>query len=175
MPHLYENTFGPARFLQDNIMLLPKGRVLDVAMGKGSNAVFLAKMGYDVEGVDISPDAVTDALEEARRAKVTIKAEVADLESEYVIRKSAYDVIICFRYLQRSLIPQIKNGLRKGGMVVYETFTVDQARFGRPKNPDYLLKHNELLDMFREFRCLHYWEGILENHSAVAQILAEKV
>ena len=175
MPHLYENTFGPARFLQDNIMLLPKGRVLDVAMGKGSNAVFLAKMGYDVEGVDISPEAVADALEEARRAKVTIKAEVADLEGEYVIRKSAYDVIICFRYLQRSLISQIRNGLRKGGMVVYETFTVDQTRFGRPKNPDYLLKHNELLDMFREFRCLHYWEGILENHSAVAQILAEKV
>jgi tellurite methyltransferase len=175
MPHFHENTFGPARFLQDNIMLLPKGRALDVAMGKGSNAVFLAKMGYDVEGVDISPEAVADALEEARRAEVTIKAEVADLEGEYVIRKSAYDVIICFRYLQRSLIPQIKNGLRKGGMVVYETFTIDQTRFGRPKNPDYLLKHNELLDMFREFRCLHYWEGILENHSAVAQILAEKV
>jgi tellurite methyltransferase len=175
MPHFHENTFEPAKFLQDNIMLLPKGRALDVAMGKGSNAVFLAKMGYEVEGVDISPEAVSDALEEARRAEVTIKAEVADLESEYFIKKGAYDVIICFRYLQRSLIPQIKDGLRKGGMVVYETFTIEQARFGRPKNPDYLLKHNQLLEMFRGFRCLHYWEGILENHIAVAQILAEKV
>ena len=175
MPHCHDNTFGPARFLQDSIMLLPKGRALDVAMGKGSNAVFLAKMGYEVEGVDISPEAISDALEEAKRAEVTIKAEVADLEGEYVIRKSAYDVIICFRYLQRSLIPQIKNGLRKGGMVVYETFTIDQVRFGRPRNPDYLLKHNELLDMFRDFRCLHYREGILEDRAALAQIIAKKV
>ncbi|UCE34038.1 MAG: methyltransferase domain-containing protein [Deltaproteobacteria bacterium] len=155
-------------------MLLPKGRAFDVAMGKGLNAVFLAKIGYEVEGVDISAEAVSDALEEARKAEVTIRAEVADLEGEYVIKKGAYDVIICFRYLQRSLIPQIKNGLRKGGMVVYETFTIDQARFGRPKNPDYLLKHNELLDMFRDFRCLLYQEGILENRRAVARIIAEK-
>lgn len=174
MPHCHENTFEPAKFLQDNIMLLPKGRAFDVAMGKGLNAVFLAKIGYEVEGVDISAEAVSDALEEARKAEVTIRAEVADLEGEYVIKKGAYDVIICFRYLQRSLIPQIKNGLRKGGMVVYETFTIDQARFGRPKNPDYLLKHNELLDMFRDFRCLLYQEGILENRRAVARIIAEK-
>ena len=175
MTHSHENTSGPAQFLQENAQLLPKGRVLDVAMGNGPNAVFLAKMGFAVESVDISPDAVKTALGAAHKAGVAIRAEVADLEGEYVIRKSAYDVIICFRYLQRSLIPQIKNGLRKGGMIVYETFTVDQAQFGRPKNPEYLLKHNELLDMFRDFRCLIYWEGILENHSAVAQILAEKV
>ena len=175
MPCFHENTFEPAKFLQDSIMLLPKGRALDVAMGKGSNAVFLAKMGYDVDGVDISPEAVADALEEARRAEVTIEAEVADLEGEYCIKKGAYDVIICFRYLQRSLIPQIKNGLKKGGMVVYETFTIDQAQFGRPKNPDYLLRHNELLDMFRDFRCLRYWEGVLEDRAALARIIAEKL
>ena len=174
MPHCHENIFEPARFLRDNIMLLPKGRALDVAMGKGSNAVFLARMGYEVEGVDISPEAVSHALEEARKAEVTIKAQVADLEGEYVIRKGSYDVIICFRYLQRSLIPQIKNGLKNGGMVVYETFTIDQARFGKPKNPDYLLKHNELLDMFRDFQCLHYWEGILDDRAALAQIIAKR-
>jgi tellurite methyltransferase len=175
MPHFYGKTFEPAKFLQDNIMRLPRGRALDVAMGKGSNAVFLARMGYEVEGVDISSEAVSHAREKARRAGVTIKAEVADLEGGYVIKKNAYDVIICFRYLQRSLIPQMKNGLRKGGMVVYETFTIEQTRFGRPRNPDYLLKHNELLDMFRDFRCLHYWEGILEDCAALAQIIAKKV
>ena len=175
MRHCHENTFEPARFLQDNILRLPRGRALDVAMGNGSNAIFLAQMGFDVEGVDISADAVKTALKAARKAGVAVKAEVADLEGEYVIMKNAYDVIICFRYLQRSLIPQIKNGLRKGGMVVYETFTLEQARFGKPRNPDYLLKHNELLDMFRDFRCLHYWEGILEKKKAVARIIAEKV
>jgi len=175
MTHFPENTSGPAQFLQENVQLLPKGRVLDVAMGKGQNAVFLAKMGFAVEGVDISSDAVKTALEAARKAGVAINADAADLEGDYRIKPGAYDVIICFRYLQRSLIPQIKDGLRKGGMVVYETFTIEQARFGRPKNPDYLLKHNELLEMFRDFRCLHYWEGILKNRRAVAQILAEKI
>jgi tellurite methyltransferase len=175
MTHFHENTTGPAQFLKDNIELLPKGRALDVAMGNGQNAIFLAKMGLEVEGVDISPEAMRVAVEAATRAGVTIKAEVADLEGDYVIKKGAYDVIICFRYLQRSLVPQIKDGLRMGGMVVYETFTVDQARSGRPKNPDYLLKHNELLDMFRDFRCLRYWEGISADGTAMARILAEKI
>ena len=175
MMHVHENTPGAAQFLKDTVELLPKGRVLDVAMGNGQNALFLAKLGFAVEGVDISSDAVKTTLEAARKAGVAIRADVADLEGDYRIKPGAYDVIICFRYLQRSLIPQIKDGLRKGGMVVYETFTIEQARFGRPKNPDYLLKHNELLDMFRDFRCLHYWEGILKNRRAVARIIAEKI
>jgi len=84
-------------------------------------------------------------------------------------------VIICFNYLQRSLIKQIKDGLRVGGTVVYETFTVDQAQFGKPKNLDYLLKYNELLALFRDFRCLYYREGIVEERKALASIIAKKV
>ena len=143
--------YRPSRFLFDHIALLPKGRVLDVAMGRGRNALFLSRMGFEVEGVDISPEAVNIALEFARQDDINLKATVADLEGNYQIAKGAYDVIVCFNYLQRSLIAQIKEGLRLGGMVVYETYTVDQPRFGKPKNPEYLLKYNELLDMFREF------------------------
>ncbi len=175
MIHIHEGSLEPASFLADNIKLLPKGRAFDVAMGAGQNAVYLAKMGFDVEGVDISPEAVSSALESARKLGVAIRAQVADLEGGYRIEKGVYDVIICFHYLQRSLIPQIKDGLRKGGMVVYETFIVDQAQFGRPRNPNYLLKHNELLDMFRDFRCLRYREGIMEGREAIASIIAEKV
>ncbi|MBW2144543.1 MAG: class I SAM-dependent methyltransferase, partial [Deltaproteobacteria bacterium] len=128
-----------------------------------------------VEGVDISPEAVDNALALAGRNRVHVKAMVADLEEHYQIEKEAYDLIVCFNYLQRSLIPRIKEGLRPGGMVVYETYTVDQPQFGKPKNPDYLLKYNELLEMFREFRCLRYREGIIENRKAVAGIVSEKV
>jgi hypothetical protein len=60
-------------------------------------------------------------------------------------------------------------------MVVYETFIVDQANFGKPKNPNYLLKHNELLDMFHDFRCLRYREGIVKGPRGVASIIAQKV
>jgi len=152
MTHILERGFEPAQFLVDNIALLPKGRVLDVAMGAGQNAIYLAKMGFEVEGVDISPEAVSNALELACKSGVNIKAQVADLENNYHIEKGAYEVIICFNYLQRSLILQVKDGLRKGGMVVYETFIVDQTQFGKPRNTEYLLKHNELLNMFRNIR-----------------------
>ena len=174
MTDLNENILEPAQFLVENVNLLPKGQVLDVAMGTGANAVYLARMGFEVEGVDISAEAVNTALELARKSGVNLKARLADLESNYRIRKSSYDVIICFKYLQRSLIQQMKDGLRTDGMVVYETFIVDQARFGKPKNPDHLLKHNELLDLFRDFRCLRYREGIFESRKGIASIIAEK-
>lgn len=164
----------PARFLVENVSLLPKGRVFDIAMGAGRNAIFLAKQGFEVEGVDISEDKIHKALEDAVKAAVTIDAKVLDLEQGYTITPEVYDVIICFRYLQRSLIPQIKAGLKKGGMIVYETFIVDQAQFGKPSNPDYFLAYNELLRMFSDFRCLRYHEGIMSPDRALAGIIAQK-
>jgi len=175
MTHVHESSFEPAQFLVENLELLPRGRALDVAMGNGRNAIYLAEAGFEVEGIDMSPEAVNAALESAREAGVTIRAQVVDLESSYQIEKGAYDAIICFNYLQRSLIPQIKDGLCPRGMVVYETFIVDQAQFGRPRNPEYLLMYNELLDMFHDLRCLRYREGIIENKRAVAGIIAQKV
>lgn len=159
----------------ENIGLLPSGRALDVAMGRGRNAIYLAQLGFEVEGVDISAEAVSRVQEAARDAGVDISAKVADLEAGYKIKAEAYDVIICFNYLQRSLVPDIKSGLKNGGIVVYETFIIDQAKYGRPSNPDYLLEHNELLEMFRDFRCLHYREGIMDDSRALASIVAVKV
>jgi tellurite methyltransferase len=171
----YEFDLEPAPFLVDHIDLLPKGRVLDIAMGAGRNAIYLARMGFEVEGVDSSEHAIQHALERAKESGVTIQAEVADLEKNYRIKPDTYNVIICFNYLQRSLIPQIKDGLKKGGVVVYETFTVDQAQFGHPRNPDFLLRHNELMEMFRGFRCLRYREGVIEKRKAIASMIAVKV
>ncbi len=164
----------PARFLVDNIGILPVGRVLDVAMGSGRNAVYLAKMGFDVYGVDISSENIANALYLARKTGVVIHPEVGDLENNYQIAENAYDMIVCFNYLQRSLFTRMKTGVKAGGIVVYETFTIDQPQFGKPTNPNFLLKYNELLEMFRDFRCLRYREGILENREAVASIIAQK-
>lgn len=171
--HTHDNE--PAEFLIENIHLLPRGKVLDIAMGDGRNAIYMASMGFNVEGVDISEDAVNAANEHAKMAGVHIVTKVADLEDNYPIEKNTYDVIICFHYLQRSLMGQIKDALKSGGIIVYETFTVDQAQFGKPRNPDHLLKYNELLEYFRDFRCLRYREGILPGPTAVAGIVAEKI
>jgi hypothetical protein len=118
---------------------------------------------------------VESALTSASAAGVTVKVRVADLEKAYRIRETSYDLIICFNYLQRSLIPQMKAGLTSGGMVVYETFIIDQAQFGKPRNPDFLLQHFELMDLFRELRCLRYREGLLEGPRAIASIVAQKI
>jgi tellurite methyltransferase len=173
--HTHKDSSRPAQFLIDNIDLLPRGKALDLAMGSGQNAVYLAGKGFEVEGVDISSEAITGSLALANKGVVKLDAKIADLETNYLINKGYYDVIICFHYLQRSLIPQIKEGLKKGGMVVYETFIIDQARlFGKPRNPDFLLEYNELLNSFRELRCLRYREGVIDGKQAIASIVAEK-
>jgi tellurite methyltransferase len=170
--HNYDN--NPARFLVENLPVLPGGRVLDVAMGSGRNAVYLAKMGFTVFGVDVAPENVSNALSLAKKNGVTIYPEIGDLEDGYRIATEAYDIIICFNYLQRSLFPQLKAGVKKGGIIVYETFTVDQPQFGKPTNPNFLLHYNELLNVFRDFRCLRYREGVMGSREAVASIIAQR-
>jgi tellurite methyltransferase len=175
VPSVPEYPEEPAEFLVKNLALLPKGKVLDVAMGNGRNAVFLAGKGFQVEGVDLSQEAVAAALQAAQKAGVHVAARIADLEAGFAIPAQTYDVIICFHYLYRPLIPMLKQGLRKKGMIVYETYIIDQTRFGKPRNPDHLLRHNELLELFQEFRCLRYQEGIFDNRRALAGIIAQKV
>ena len=171
----YNITNHPAQFLVENINLIPVGRALDVAMGNGRNAIYLAKVGFQVEGIDNSSEAINEALVNAQAEGVTIQTRIEDLENIPSIDKDAYDLVICFHYLQRTLFPHMKTWVKPGGMLVYETFIVDQAQFGKPRNPDYLLSHNELLDIFRDFRVLRYREGIIEDRKAIASILVQKV
>ena len=77
MTDIHENGFDPAQFLVENVALLPKGRVLDVAMGSGRNALYLDRLGLKVEGVDMSPEAVNTALESAEKVGVSIRAQVS--------------------------------------------------------------------------------------------------
>jgi tellurite methyltransferase len=167
----------PSAFLVENISLLPGGKVLDLAMGGGRNAVYLAGMGFKVEGVDVSGEAVESAKILADSRGIKFNAHVVDLEQGYKIPAEEYDVIICFNYLQRSLMPDIRNGVKRGGVVVYETYIVDQAQYGKPRSPGYLLRHNELLEIFRGFRCLRYREGLFQEIGrlkAIASIVAQK-
>ncbi len=165
----------PAEWLVENVPLLPhNGRALDIAMGNGRNAVYLAGLGLSVEGVDISAGMIAEAQKLAAEAGVDIQASAADLENGYCFKAKGYEVIICFNYLYRPLMVSIKEALKPGGIIVYETYITDQARWGKPKNPEHLLRHNELLDTFRDFRVLRYREGIMEDRKAVAGLVAQK-
>lgn len=168
----------PSQFLVENLDILPCGKVLDLAMGNGRNAIFLAQHGFEVEGVDISEIEIRKVKEISSKMHLSIKAEAADLESVYQIKKSAYNVIICFNYLQRSLMGRIKEGIMDGGIIVYEAFIIDQLQYGKPHDPAHLLQHNELLRIFNDFRCLRYREGIIRGRKglkAIASLIAQKV
>ena len=164
--------------LKKYFRILPGGRALDVAAGEGRNAIFLAEHGFDVEAVDISKVALRRARKFAQARGVKIRIVVADLDT-YPIPKEVFDLIIDFYFLNRRLIPRIKRGLKKGGMVVFETYLIGQKTCGLegPANPKYLLKPNELLRLFRDFRILFYREGIFREgpkRKTIASLIAQK-
>ena len=175
----YAHGKNPNSFLKKHIRLLPQGKALDIAAGEGQNAVFLAQQGFEVEAVDISPVGLAKARKLAGALGVKIKTIQADLD-DYPIESGRYDLITNFYFLDRRLFPRIKKGLKKGGKVVMETYTTDHPSVGGSgvlMNPKYLLKPNELLERFRDFRVLAYREGNIRERGkrkAIASLIAEK-
>ena len=168
----------PAALLVENLSLLPKGgKALDIAMGTGRNALYLASLGFRVTGVDVSAVAVDKCREKAERLGLSVEALVADLERS-PLPSNEYDLIVNFYYLQRSLTAQIVAALKPGGVLVFESFTIDQLQFGwGPKSPDHLLRPGELREMFAEMEPLLYHEGVVQGDrgpKAVASLIGRK-
>jgi 2-polyprenyl-3-methyl-5-hydroxy-6-metoxy-1,4-benzoquinol methylase len=162
----------PIQFLKENIHLLPKNKALDLAMGEGRNGVYLATQGFDVLGLDISPTGLNKANQLAEHHNIKIKTQVVDLES-YQLKKNFYDVILCTYYMQRDLFKQIKDSLKPGGMVLIETYNTDYLQYARfPKK--YLLEHNELLEIFKEFKIIRY-QAYDDGKEAYSSIIAQKL
>jgi SAM-dependent methyltransferase len=157
---------GPASFLMEHRHLLPaSGRALDVAMGTGRNALYLASLGYEVTGIDISGVAVERCRREAAKRGLRVETVQADLES-YRLPEAAYDVVIDFYYLQRDLAPQIEAALRPGGVLVFESFTTEQRRFGwGPQQEEFLLRPGELRSLFPALEELAHREAAVESES----------
>jgi 2-polyprenyl-3-methyl-5-hydroxy-6-metoxy-1,4-benzoquinol methylase len=165
----------PAQFLRNQISRIPVGRALDIAMGEGRNAVFLAKKGFAVEGVDLSDVAIRKAKLLAQENQVELRTTVADL-NQYLIRPDTYQLIVNIQYLQRSLVPQIQAGLRPGGYLVFENPTTEELKRQPRRNlrRDYLLEPGELRRLFSELETIDYSEGPGENGQWVARLLARK-
>ena len=180
--HTAEHEPGePAAFLRQIFQTgpweIPSGRALDVATGKGRNALFLAEKGFTVDAMDISEVGLHQAQRQAEKRGLTLNLMQADLES-FEFPDSAYDLILNINFLLRSLISKVKKALRPGGHIIFDTYLVDQQVLGHPRNPAYLLQHNELLDLFRDFRVLSYQEGkFLDGgkESFRAELLAQKL
>jgi 2-polyprenyl-3-methyl-5-hydroxy-6-metoxy-1,4-benzoquinol methylase len=162
----------PVPFLKQNLHLLPKGKALDIAMGEGRNGVYLATQGYEVVGLDISPNGLKKANQLAKQNGVTIETRVVDLES-HQLEKNAYDVILLMYYMQRDLWPQINDALKPGGMAVIETYNVDHLKHQK-FNPKWLLKSNELLEAFKDMKIIRY-QAYEDDNQAYSSIIVQKV
>ena len=174
------NPQEPATFLKEifegDRWSIPRGQALDLATGKGQNAIFLAEQGFEALGIDVSPVALKEARRCAEEKSLKVTWQQADLEL-IQLPPLRYDLVLNFNYLQRSLVPQIRKTLKPAGWVIFETYLIDQRSIGKPKNPDYLLRRNELLDFFRDFRVLYYREGKFPHSGQKAfraGLLAEK-
>jgi tellurite methyltransferase len=166
---------SPRPFLVENAGYLPEqGLALDSAMGRGNNTRFLLERGLRVVGIDISEVAVSCA----KTRFPSLMALVADL-TQFRFPPRFFDLIINFYYLQRDLWPVYQQALRPGGILVFESLTLDMLEQSPDIDPKYLLAPGELRGAFQDMQILVYREGwILDDrgHSrAVASLLARNV
>ena len=162
-------------WLLQHIDSLPPGRALDLATGLGHSAIVLARSGWDVTAIDISMEGLQRAVALAARLETQVSWIAADLDS-YPLPHARFDLITMFHYLARDVLPaQIVDALRPGGVLVYETFTLDQLHVpgNHLTNPNFLLRPGELLTMFAGLRTRHHRDVILPDR-AVASLVAEK-
>jgi len=151
--------------------------ILDLACGDGHNGIFLASKGFSVVLADRSEEALSQARLNAQAAGVSVQFLQVNLEQEGVnpLEGLTFGAVLVFRYLHRPLIPCIMKSLKQGGILMYETFTTEQARFGKPKNPDHLLKAGELLSWFHDWEVIYTFEGIIGvPPKAIARLVCRK-
>lgn len=151
-------------------------RALELACGTGRDAVYLSLRGFEVEAWDLLPDALERCDDLARRYGGCVKTVVKDIEREPFLPVAKYDLISCFNYLHRPLMPAILAAVRPGGVVVYETFVTTQRElFGKPRGDDHLLKPGELREYFDEsWNIVGSREGLAGPRRYVASIICIK-
>jgi SAM-dependent methyltransferase len=141
--------------------LIPAGgQVLDLACGAGRHARLLAGMGYRVEAVDRNAELL------AGLAGIPgVSTRQADLEGgPWPYFGRAFEGIVVTNYLWRPLLPQLFACLEDGGVMIYETFMDGNERFGKPANPEFLLRRGELLDlMHKRFTVMAFEQGEVEK------------
>jgi 2-polyprenyl-3-methyl-5-hydroxy-6-metoxy-1,4-benzoquinol methylase len=148
----------PAQVLTENLHLLPQtGTALDLACGLGANAIFMAKRGLTTHAWDTSDIALDMLHATTKQNGIRIIIERKDIIKNPPSAES-FDVIIVSHFLERSIVSEIINALKKNGLLFYQTFTLNRLVDTGPRNMKYLLERNELLRLFTSLSVLHYIE-----------------
>jgi SAM-dependent methyltransferase len=164
-------------WVQQFLDLIPRdtGPVLDLACGGGRHTRLLLDAGFEVWAIDRNADLL------APLAAIGAKCFVVDLEHEtrdgvcvdgltWPFQSKTFAGIVVTNYLYRPLMPFILAALNDNGILIYETFALGNARYGRPKNPDFLLHDNELLAHFVNAQSATYSQQcIAYEHGYVKQ------
>lgn len=135
------------------------GCVLDVACGQGRHLRYLSSLGLSAVGVDRDAGAV-----EAVAGIERVEIHVADIESgPWPFTAGGFDGVVVTNYLHRPIFPRLVEALGPGGVLIYETFATGNERYGRPSNPDFLLRPGELLERARPLEVVAFEQGLIEN------------
>ena len=178
MPH---SNLNAAPLLVENLPLLQElnigNGVLDLACGRGRNGLFLTRNKFPVTFADNSRVAIDHIIAETGKRTDLATCWLVDFEATEAkaLAEKSFDAVLVFNYLHRPLISEIRQAIRCGGLIFYETFTTEQRSFGRPSNPNFLLAKDELRNFFKDWEILHYFEGQLSNPDrAIARLIARR-
>jgi SAM-dependent methyltransferase len=138
--------------------LVERGPVLDVACGAGRHARFFADRGLEVVAVDREEQALPK----------NIRFVKADLEdgSPWPFDGQRFGAVVVTNYLHRPLLSRLAAALEESGVLIYETFMLGNEKFGRPSNPQFLLRPGELLEAFAELHVAAFEQGRVERPKA---------
>lgn len=174
-----ETEGSPAQVLIRNLHLLPSsGRALDLACGRGANALLLAQSGLETHAWDFSSVAIAQLDEQARKRGLKIHTQVRDVV-DVPPEANSFDVILVSFFLERQLIPALIRALRPNGRIFYQTFVREVHLDRGPSTDEWRLQGNELPKLFRSLR-LHYYreDGELSTEASdiadLALIVASK-
>jgi len=163
----FTTSIEPSCWLQRHSSLIPhSGPILDIAAGSGRHTQYLLDKGHVV----ISIDKDVSRLARIKSSRLFIARVDLETPKPWPFKNGAFAAIIVTNYLHRPLLPQIINGLAVGGLLVYETFANGNEKFGKPTNPDYLLKAGELIQLTLGHLHILAYEDLTVDQPRPAQI-----
>tara|TARA_B100001142_G_scaffold298109_1_gene321031 strand:+ start:625 stop:1176 length:552 start_codon:yes stop_codon:yes gene_type:complete len=143
-------------------VLIPSNTlVLDLACGSGRNTRFLLDRGYSVVALDKDTSQLADISnkQNLRKYKFDLEAGI-----KFPFHRQEFSGVIVTNYLYRPLFENLINSLSDGGVLIYQTFMVGNEAYGRPRNPKFLLKRNELSDVFdKKLDVIAFEQGYTES------------
>ena len=134
--------------------------LLDFASGNGRNCIPLLNKNIFVTAIDKDQNKLNKYKKLNNINTICFDLET---EQEWPLARENYDIIIVVNYLYRPKIKKLINLLKKDGFLFYETFSIGNEKYGSPKNPNFLLKNRELLNIFGDkLLPLSFYEGQLD-------------